>query len=61
MNFVGTRVLSYGGSLSITQKFESGGYPEISRQGTDVVLVGDTISIYWRNPNQIRSGEALVC
>ncbi|XP_049885171.1 basement membrane-specific heparan sulfate proteoglycan core protein-like isoform X3 [Pectinophora gossypiella] len=57
--FPGNRVLSYGGTLSLTQKFESGGYLEVSSPGTDVVLVGDSVSIYWSNPTAVRSGEAL--
>ncbi|CAK1554719.1 unnamed protein product [Leptosia nina] len=57
--FPGNRVLSYGGSLSVTQKFQTGGYPEESAPGTDVVLIGDAISVYWTNPTPIRSGESL--
>ncbi|XP_050682975.1 basement membrane-specific heparan sulfate proteoglycan core protein isoform X5 [Leptidea sinapis] len=56
--FPGNRVLSYGGTLSLTQKFQTGGYSEQSTPGVDVVLVGDN-SIYWRNPSIIRSNEAL--
>ncbi|XP_050360629.1 basement membrane-specific heparan sulfate proteoglycan core protein isoform X13 [Nymphalis io] len=56
--FPGNRVLSYGGTLSLTQKFLSGD-PEESTPGRDVVLDGETLSIYWSNPTAIRSGEAL--
>lgn len=59
-NFLGNRVLSYGGTLSLTQEFTSTGYPDVSEPGKDVVLVGDGQSIYWSNPTPIRSGEALV-
>nr|XP_032526331.1 basement membrane-specific heparan sulfate proteoglycan core protein [Danaus plexippus plexippus] len=55
--FPGNRVLSYGGTLSLTQKFES--VRDItSLPGTDVVLVGKDISVYWTNPVPIRSGVA---
>ncbi|XP_069364955.1 basement membrane-specific heparan sulfate proteoglycan core protein isoform X4 [Maniola hyperantus] len=58
--FPGNRVLSYGGTLSLTQEFESSdGYPYTSVPGTDVVLVGESQSIFWSNPTSIRSGEAL--
>ncbi|XP_038216733.1 basement membrane-specific heparan sulfate proteoglycan core protein-like isoform X4 [Zerene cesonia] len=57
--FPGNRVLSYGGVLSMTQKFQTGGYPGESTPGTDVVLIGDQISVYWMNPTPIKSGEAL--
>ncbi|KAJ8737311.1 hypothetical protein PYW07_000582 [Mythimna separata] len=53
--FPGNRVLSYGGSLSLRQKFNSEVY-EKSERGTDVVLDGGDISIYWTNPNQFSSG-----
>ncbi|KAJ8737484.1 hypothetical protein PYW08_000079 [Mythimna loreyi] len=53
--FPGNRVLSYGGSLSLRQKFNSDVY-EKSERGTDVVLDGGDISIYWTNPNQFSSG-----
>nr|XP_026490200.1 basement membrane-specific heparan sulfate proteoglycan core protein isoform X1 [Vanessa tameamea] len=56
--FPGNRVLSYGGTLSLTQKFLSGD-PEESTPGRDVVLVGEYLSIYWNNPTTMRSGEAL--
>ncbi|XP_045509969.1 basement membrane-specific heparan sulfate proteoglycan core protein isoform X5 [Colias croceus] len=56
--FPGNRVLSYGGVLSMTQKFQTGGYPGESSPGTDVVLIGDQISVYWMNPTPIKSGEA---
>ncbi|XP_041987673.1 basement membrane-specific heparan sulfate proteoglycan core protein-like isoform X2 [Aricia agestis] len=57
--FPGNRVLSYGGSLSLTQMFETNGDIEESRPDVDVVLVGDELSVYWSNPNPIRSGEAM--
>ncbi|XP_045784357.1 basement membrane-specific heparan sulfate proteoglycan core protein-like isoform X5 [Maniola jurtina] len=58
--FPGNRVLSYGGTLSLTQEFQSvGSYPDVSIPGTDVVLVGESQSIFWSNPTPIRSGEAL--
>ncbi|XP_047041100.1 basement membrane-specific heparan sulfate proteoglycan core protein-like isoform X2 [Helicoverpa zea] len=53
--FPGNRVLSYGGSLSLRQKFNSDVY-EQSERGTDVVLDGGDISIYWTNPNNFPSG-----
>ena len=61
-NFVstGNRVLSYGGSISLRQKFNSDVY-EKSERGTDVVLDGGDISIYWTNPNQFSSGVSYVC
>ncbi|XP_075991621.1 terribly reduced optic lobes isoform X3 [Anticarsia gemmatalis] len=53
----GNRVLSYGGILSLRQKFSSN--PEQkSERGTDVVLDGGDVSIYWTNPNQYSSGES---
>lgn len=57
--FTGNRVLSYGGRLSLTQRFNSD-YNEMSRPETDIVLVGGDKSIYFRNPNTLRSGESLV-
>ncbi|CAH4038670.1 unnamed protein product [Pieris brassicae] len=57
--FPGNRVLSYGGTLSLTQKFQNGGYPEESIPGNDVIFIGDEISVYWSNPTPIRSGESL--
>lgn len=57
---LGKRVLSYGGTLSLTQKFQTGGVPEQSSPGRDVVLVGEFLTIYWTNPTPIRSDEALV-
>lgn len=57
--FPGKRVLSYGGTLSLTQKFQTGGVPEQSSPGRDVVLVGEFLTIYWTNPTPIRSDEAL--
>lgn len=57
---LGKRVLSYGGTLSLTQKFQTGGVPEQSSPGRDVVLVGESLTIYWTNPTPIRSDEALV-
>uniref|UniRef100_A0A2A4JY62 Hemolin n=1 Tax=Heliothis virescens TaxID=7102 RepID=A0A2A4JY62_HELVI len=53
--FPGNRVLSYGGSLSLRQKFNSD-VDEQSERGTDVVLDGGDISIYWTNPNNFPSG-----
>ncbi|XP_045489882.1 basement membrane-specific heparan sulfate proteoglycan core protein isoform X8 [Pieris rapae] len=57
--FPGNRVLSYGGTLSLTQKFQTGGYPEESVPGNDIIFIGDEISVYWSNPTPIRSGESL--
>ncbi|CAH0716594.1 unnamed protein product, partial [Brenthis ino] len=57
--FPGNRVLSYGGTLSLTQKFDAGGNPEESTPGIDIVLIGDGLSIFWSNPSRIRAGEAL--
>ncbi|XP_072931305.1 basement membrane-specific heparan sulfate proteoglycan core protein [Epargyreus clarus] len=52
--FPGNRVLSYGGTLSLKQMFRSPDDSE-STQGQDIVLVGDTISLFWSNPTPIRS------
>ncbi|CAH2103371.1 unnamed protein product [Euphydryas editha] len=57
--FPGNRVLSYGGTLSLTQKFRTGGVPGQSSPGRDIVLVGESLTIYWTNPTPIRSEEAL--
>ncbi|XP_052746482.1 basement membrane-specific heparan sulfate proteoglycan core protein isoform X2 [Bicyclus anynana] len=56
--FPGNRVLSYGGTLSVTQKFQSN-YEDLSVPSTDVVLIGESQSIFWTNPTPIKSGEAL--
>ncbi|KAH9644190.1 hypothetical protein HF086_008679, partial [Spodoptera exigua] len=53
--FPGNRILSYGGSISLRQKFNSDVY-SMSERGTDVVLDGGDISIYWTNPNQFPVG-----
>ncbi|XP_022832802.1 basement membrane-specific heparan sulfate proteoglycan core protein-like isoform X3 [Spodoptera litura] len=53
--FPGNRVLSYGGTISLRQKFNSNVY-SMSERGTDVVLDGGDISIYWTNPNQFPVG-----
>lgn len=58
---IGNRILSYGGSLSLRQEFRSNDYGAVSEPGTDVVLVGDDVSIYWTNPNRINAAESLVC
>ncbi|XP_045541991.1 basement membrane-specific heparan sulfate proteoglycan core protein isoform X1 [Papilio machaon] len=55
--FPGNRVLSYGGTLMLTQSFETGGIPD---QGNAVViLVGNARSISWTSPNPIPSGTAV--
>ncbi|CAK1588065.1 unnamed protein product [Parnassius mnemosyne] len=55
--FPGNRVLSYGGTLALTQKYETGGIPD---QATAmIILVGDGKSVYWRSPTPIPSGEAM--
>ncbi|KAI5637001.1 immunoglobulin domain-containing protein [Phthorimaea operculella] len=55
----GNRVLSYGSDLTLLQKFEAGDYQQESTPGVDVVLVGDTTSIYWTNPNKLQNGVGL--
>lgn len=60
VRFAGNRLLSYGGSLSLTQRFESGGYPDTSTPDIDVIFVGDSNSVYWSNPTTLTSGQALV-
>ncbi|XP_048488585.1 basement membrane-specific heparan sulfate proteoglycan core protein isoform X3 [Plutella xylostella] len=57
--FPGNRVLSYGGNLSLTQRFNSGGYDEESEPGIDVALVSDDITITWSNPIRLREGQSL--
>lgn len=52
-------MLSYGGTLSLRQKFSSDVYDK-SERGTDVVLDGGDISIFWTNPNQFPSGVSYV-
>lgn len=53
-------MLSYGGNLSLTQRFNSGGYDEESEPGIDVALVSDDITITWSNPIRLREGQSLV-
>lgn len=62
LNFAatGSRILSYGGSLALTQKFEAGGYPAESEPGVDVVLVGDGATLFWTNPRSLHAGSPLV-
>lgn len=57
--FPGNRILSYGGKLSLTLRFEADGYGQYSTPGRDVVLVGQDSSIFWANENQLKSGESL--
>lgn len=58
--FTGNRLMSYGGSLSLTQTFESGGYSYTSTPDIDVILVGDKDSVYWSNPTPMTSGQPFV-
>ncbi|XP_061720060.1 basement membrane-specific heparan sulfate proteoglycan core protein isoform X2 [Cydia pomonella] len=56
----GNMLLSYGGNLSFSQRFEvDNPYPVYNNPGTDVVLVGDEDSVYWTNPRSFQSGEVL--
>ncbi|CAG9782356.1 unnamed protein product [Diatraea saccharalis] len=55
-NFPGNRVLSYGGTLQLKQKFESRA-KFIAEPGTDIILVGDDKSVYWTNPEPITAGQ----
>lgn len=50
--FPGNRVLSYNGILSLKQEFRSDG-SSVSEPGTDIILVGDDISLYWSRPEAI--------
>ncbi|KAJ0183614.1 hypothetical protein K1T71_000037 [Dendrolimus kikuchii] len=56
--FPGNRVLSYSGILSLKQEFRSDS-SAMSEPGTDIVLVGDDLSVYWSNPERMRSGEPM--
>ncbi|RVE42173.1 hypothetical protein evm_013174 [Chilo suppressalis] len=55
-NFPGNRVLSYGGTLQLKQKFESRA-EFMSEPGTDIILVGDDKSVYWTNSEPMRVGQ----
>ncbi|XP_068617476.1 basement membrane-specific heparan sulfate proteoglycan core protein isoform X3 [Battus philenor] len=54
--FPGNRVLSYGGTLSLTQKYETDSRSD--EANSVVVLVGKGRSISWISPTPIVSGEA---
>ncbi|KAL0852381.1 hypothetical protein ABMA28_000578 [Loxostege sticticalis] len=57
--FPGNRILSYGGTLQLKQRFESRDPNAVSEPGTDVILVGEEQSVYWSNPQPIRAGQPL--
>lgn len=59
MTCSGNRVLSYGGSLSLRQKFSSES-DQKSERGNDVILDGGDIRLFWTNPNQFPSGISYV-
>ena len=60
-SFTGNKVTSYGGQLSITQRYDE-------RQGSsgqrfsdsDVIITSDRISLVWINPNQLQPGQTVV-
>lgn len=57
--FTGNKVKSYGGNLTLTQHFEA--RPEaIAYQDQDVLLIGNGITLFWTNQQQIRPREVLV-
>ncbi|KOB69320.1 Terribly reduced optic lobes [Operophtera brumata] len=46
--------------LSLRQEFKSNVYNDESEQdGNDVILIGDDVSIAWKNPNTLQSGVSL--
>ena len=57
-----SQVTSYGGQISITQRYDE-------RQGavgqrfsdSDVILTSGRVSLVYTHPNQIQSGETVVC
>ncbi|XP_023290722.1 basement membrane-specific heparan sulfate proteoglycan core protein [Orussus abietinus] len=52
-NFTGNRVKSYGGNLTMTQHITA--YPgAISQKDQDVLLVGNGITLYWTNPQELQ-------
>lgn len=62
--FTGNKVTSYGGQLSITQRYDE-------RQGSssggqrfsdaDIIITGDRITLVWINPNEIPAAQTVVC
>ena len=59
--FTGNKVTSYGGQLTITQRYDE-------RQGSsgqrfadaDIIITGDRITLVWINPNEIPPGQTVV-
>lgn len=58
----GNKITSYGGNITVTQKFDvAGGRDEYSNNDDyNVLLVGNGYTIFWKNPNRLRSGTPLV-
>ncbi|KAG8224763.1 hypothetical protein J437_LFUL005332 [Ladona fulva] len=54
--FTGNKVLSYGGKLSITQRYTArSGSQEYS--DTDVIISGNGITLYWKNPTNLTPNQ----
>ena len=58
--FIGDKVTSYGGQLSITQRFEERHSSGERFTESDVILIGNGLTLGFVNPNQIAVGQSVV-
>jgi len=60
--FTGNKVTSYGGHLSITQRYDErqqqSGVQRFS--DADIIITGDRITLVWINPNEIPPAQTVV-
>ena len=54
------KVASYGGKLSITQRYDERAGPGERFTESDVILTGNGITLAFVNPNQILPGQTVV-
>lgn len=55
--FTGNKIKSYGGKLEYNQKYTSSGRFIPDR---DIILIGNGVTLYWTNPEEVRPNEAKV-
>lgn len=52
--FTGNKIKSYGGKLEFTQTYSS---TQANVADKDVIIIGNGITLYWSNPQEIRPEE----
>lgn len=57
--FTGNKIKSYGGNITLTQRFTARPNSK-TLEDQDVTLLGNGITLFWTNPNKLTSNNILV-